>query len=83
MTIAPRLIAAGAAFLTAFPAHAHFGHVGELAGHSHWIGIAAAGAAAVIAAGLTALGKKKDAEEPEEEAVEDSNGTEAEAEAKA
>ena len=36
----------------AFPAHAHWGHVGELAGHGHLIAIGAAAAAAAIAAAL-------------------------------
>jgi hypothetical protein len=42
------------------PAHAHLGHLGDVAGHSHWIGVAAAGAAAAIAIGLSVIGKKKD-----------------------
>jgi ADP-ribosylglycohydrolase len=32
------------------PAFAHWGHLPELAGHSHWIGMAAAAAAAAAAA---------------------------------
>ncbi len=51
-------------------AFAHVGHVGELAGHDHWIAIAASGlAAAVWAAGkLKDNAKDSDAEEPVEEA---------------
>lgn len=42
-------------------ATAHVGHIGELAGHSHWVG-AAALAGAVALAGLLAIkGKKKKA----------------------
>lgn len=41
----------------AAPALADPGHVADIAGHSHWIGLAAAGAAAVI--GIFALGKKR------------------------
>jgi hypothetical protein len=32
--------------LVPLPAFAHWGHLPELAGHSHWIGMAAAAAAA-------------------------------------
>ena len=54
--------------LAATPAHAHLGHVGELAGHGHWIGLGALGAAA-LAAWLSGKGKRADAEaEPEEDA---------------
>ena len=67
-------IAAFPAILAATPAQAHFGHVGEVAGHSHWIGLAAAGAAAAIAVAVSTLGKKKDAEpdhaEPEADEAE-------------
>ena len=45
-------------------AAAHLGHLGELAGHSHWSG-AAALAGAVIAAGILAVkGRKKSAKTP-------------------
>ena len=52
------------------PAFAHIGHLGEIAGHSHWIGIGAIAVAGVIGA-LAAKGRKdkeKDAAEaaPEE-----------------
>jgi len=53
--------------LTATPALAHVGHLGEIAGHGHWIAAGALGAAA-LAAWLAGRGKKADAEaEPEEE----------------
>ena len=44
--------------LAAGPAFAHVGHIGELAGHSHWIGVAALAAAAAVAA-LAARAKPK------------------------
>ena len=51
----------------ATPAVAHVGHLGEMAGHGHWIAAGALGAAA-LAAWLAGKGKKADAEvEPEEE----------------
>jgi hypothetical protein len=49
-------------------AHAHVGHVGDLAGHSHWIGLAALG----VAAGLLALlpkGKRGEEQEMGEQAA--------------
>ena len=45
--------------LTSAPAHAHLGHIGELAGHSHWIGLGAVGVAGVIAATAALLPKRK------------------------
>ena len=39
-------------------AFAHGGHVGDLAGHSHWVGWAAAAAAGAIAAWAIKRGKK-------------------------
>ncbi|MCR9135415.1 MAG: hypothetical protein NXI27_05435 [Alphaproteobacteria bacterium] len=53
--------------LTVSMAHAHVGHVGELAGHAHWVGLAALIGAAAMAA-LAAKSKKndKDRVEPEE-----------------
>lgn len=51
----------------ATPALAHVGHLGEVAGHGHWIAAGALGAAA-LAAWLAGKGKKADADaEPEEE----------------
>ncbi len=46
-------------------AHAHLGHVGDFAGHSHWVGVGATLAAGVL---IWALGKekKKDAEKPDD-----------------
>lgn len=47
------------------PAFAHIGHIGEVAGHSHWIalgGIAIAGAIALLGAR-----KKSDKSEPDDD----------------
>ncbi len=44
------------------PAAAHFGHAGELAGHSHWVALGAAAAAAALAA-LLAKRRVSDTEE--------------------
>ena len=59
-----------AAFI-ATPAHAHLGHLGEVAGHGHWIGLGPLAGAAILA-GLLGKGKKPEAEhddEPETEEV--------------
>ena len=82
MTYAFRLPAFAALLLIASPAHAHLGHVGEVAGHSHWIGVAATGAAAALAIAISVFGKKKDAEEKDAEAeAEDKAGDETPAKA--
>ena len=44
-------------------ASAHWGHLGELAGHGHWVAVGAGFSAAVLAA---LLGKKKLKEESDE-----------------
>jgi len=58
--------------LLATPAQAHIGHLGEVAGHGHWIGPGLIAGAAVLA-GLLGKGRKPEAEpesddspEPEE-----------------
>lgn len=62
LTAALMLMASGAA--------AHPGHLAEVAGHGHWLGAAALGAA--IAIGLWAgLKGRKPQEEPEDGAAED------------
>ncbi|MBD8892406.1 hypothetical protein IG616_12665 [Labrenzia suaedae] len=60
-------------------ASAHLGHLGELAGHSHWSG-AAALAGAVIAAGILAVKGRKKTAKAKEEASSTSSGAQAEAE---
>lgn len=68
---------AGALSATALPllpsvAHAHFGHFGDIAGHTHWAGAAAVGAAALVA-GIVAIKdrKKKDTDEDPKADVEE------------
>lgn len=54
--------------LSAGPAMAHIGHLGEVAGHGHWLGAAALGAA--IALGLWQGLKGKAAADDEAEEAE-------------
>ncbi|MCA1299111.1 DUF6732 family protein [Stappia indica] len=51
-------ICAGAVATLPTLAQAHVGHVGELAGHSHWAGIAALAGAALLA-GIVAVGRAR------------------------
>lgn len=53
--------------LTAAPAFAHPGHIGEIAGHNHWLAGAAIGVAIGVAIWGAIKGKKQEAEEPEVE----------------
>ncbi len=54
-----RTILAGlAAAVLPTSAFAHGGHLGELAGHSHWVGVAALAGAALVA-GVIALKDRK------------------------
>lgn len=57
-------------------AFAHGGHLGELAGHAHWVGVAALAGAALVAGLVAMKGKKKeDGEKTEVEAeAEDTAG---------
>lgn len=55
--------------ISSVSAHAHIGHLGELAGHSHWIAIGAGVVAAALAA---ALGKRK-LDEEKDETIEDAD----------
>ena len=48
-------------------AHAHVGHLGELAGHAHWVGIGAIVVAGAIAAALASDIKNSDENEADEE----------------
>lgn len=52
---------------SASAAAAHPGHFAEVAGHAHWIGLAAAGAAAVLAGWLAGKLSEDEAEEETEE----------------
>lgn len=58
------------ALLSATAAHAHSGHLAEVAGHGHWLGAAALGAAIAIGlwSGLRARKEREEADEAEEEA---------------
>ena len=62
-------IAAGFFLLltSASAAVAHPGHFADVAGHAHWIGLAAAGAAAVIAGWLAGNLSEDEADEDETE----------------
>lgn len=55
------LVLTGAALLFAMPVWAHPGHLAEVAGHGHWLGAAAIGAAIALGALAALKGKKKDA----------------------
>ncbi|WP_417513079.1 DUF6732 family protein [Minwuia sp.] len=55
-------------------AFAHGGHLGELAGHSHWAGIAAAAAAAAIAAAVIKRRKRRDRTEDQPDEAPDEGG---------
>ena len=57
--------------LTASPALAHPGHIADLAGHGHWIGAAAAGAAIAIAIWAGLKGKSTPEAEADPDAQED------------
>ena len=58
------------ATLLATPAQAHIGHLGEVAGHGHWIGLGALAGAAILA-GLLGKGKTTKPEaEPEDDTPE-------------
>lgn len=47
-------------------AQAHWGHLGELAGHGHWIAAGFAAAAAVAVAGLAITRPRKESEATDE-----------------
>ena len=51
-------------FMTA-SAQAHVGHLGELAGHSHWLGLGAVVVAGVLAAVVRKASKKQKEEDEE------------------
>lgn len=58
-----------ALFLTS-PAFAHLGHVGEVAGHAHWVGIGAVIVAGALAAAIGKLAQKDGDEDEIEEELE-------------
>ncbi|MEL7278898.1 MAG: DUF6732 family protein [Pseudomonadota bacterium] len=56
------------------PASAHPGHLAEVAGHGHWLGAAAIGAAIAIGLYAGLRGRKAKAEDPsDDEAAEDNS----------
>ena len=63
------------------PAFAHMGHVGDLAGHSHWAGIALVGAAVALAGVRAAIGRNDDdaGQEADASTSQDETGDEAHA----
>ncbi len=69
---APGLAVMGAPTL----AFAHVGHLGELAGHSHWVGAAALAGAALVA-GVAALKGRKKKDSADEPAAEPNGEVEA------
>lgn len=60
------LAVSAVALLASGPAFAHAGHIGELAGHSHWIAMGALAGAAAIAAIVATRGTKKNAKSDKE-----------------
>ncbi|CTQ62190.1 MAG: hypothetical protein RIE06_05765 [Roseibium album] len=73
------VLASLAAVLLPSAAFAHGGHLGELAGHAHWIGVAALAGAALVA-GVVALKdrKKQDVDDAAEaDGAEEDNAGEA------
>jgi hypothetical protein len=59
-------------------AFAHAGHLGDLAGHSHWVGVAALAGAAAIAGVAAWAGRKDKKADSKEEPVEPDQGDVAE-----
>ena len=55
-------------FLNSQYAQAHIGHVGELAGHGHWVAVGVIVTAAALATLLAKSGKKKEEIERDDEA---------------
>ena len=58
-------------YLFPLPAFAHWGHLPELAGHSHWIGMAAAATAAAAAAAAWGLRENSEDSSNDDEAYEE------------
>lgn len=66
-----RLITPCIALLWVSSASAHPGHLIEVAGHSHWLGAAALGAAIALGAWAALKGKKSQSSEAEEAELDD------------
>lgn len=65
-TTLPAIFCGLAALFAPQAAKAHLGHIGEIAGHSHWLGYGALAAAAAALA-LLPKKKKKEADDAAEE----------------
>jgi hydrogenase/urease accessory protein HupE len=63
-----RILVVLAALLGSTAAYAHPGHLAEVAGHGHWLGAAAIGAAIAIGLWAGLKGRKSQAEGEEAEA---------------
>lgn len=63
------------------PAMAHVGHLGELAGHDHWVAGAAIGVAAAITLWAGLKGRKSKKDESSNEAEDKADAQDAEGEA--
>ncbi|MCX2724218.1 DUF6732 family protein [Roseibium salinum] len=75
-----RTILAGlAAAVLPTSAYAHGGHLGELAGHSHWVGVAALAGSALVAGIIALKDRKRNKEDEAPEARADDEETAAEA----
>ncbi len=55
-------------------ASANVGHIGEVAGHDHWIAVGALGLALGLALWAALKGKKDDDKEPSEDEIEETEG---------
>lgn len=67
------------ALMFAGSAHAHPGHLAEVAGHGHWLGAAALGAAIALGALAALKGKKNENSDVEEADLDDEDLQEASA----
>ena len=63
--------------LTAQSASAHPGHLAEVAGHGHWLGAAALGAAIALGAWAALKGKKNEQSEADDAELDDEDLQEA------
>ena len=73
-----RLILTFAAIaMTAQSAFAHPGHLAEVAGHGHWLGAAALGAAIALGAWAALKGKKNEQSEADDAELDDEDLQEA------
>lgn len=62
-----RLFVSMTSLMLASPAYAHWGHVGELAGHAHWVGLGAAVVTGALAAAIGKLAEQASDDENEDE----------------